>query len=129
MQQSDMVDSAITAHPMVQKPIHRIKEKNNTVRIMSKNSKHRRDAKRKKAKKTNKNTDVTPQKSDAASMPVMTKVNNPFSGLPDEQRKEALSKMGEKSKEIVIESLDFFEDTLRFHVTTGHNDKTCQQGC
>ena len=108
-----MVDSAITAHPMVQKPIHRIKEKNNTVRIMSKNSKHRRDAKRKKAKKTNKNTDVTPQKSDTASMPVMTKVNNPFSGLSDEQRKEALSKMGEKSKKIVIESLDFFEDTLR----------------
>ncbi len=38
---------------------------------MSKNSKLRRDAKRKKAKKTNKNTNATPQKSDTASMPVI----------------------------------------------------------
>ncbi len=45
-------------------------------------------------------------------MPVMTQVNNPFSGLSDEQRKEALSKMGEKVKRSLL-NLSIFEDTLR----------------
>ncbi|PSW55895.1 hypothetical protein [Photobacterium leiognathi] len=78
---------------------------------MSKHSKLRRDAKRKKAKKTN--TNITPKKSYAASMPVMAQFNNPFSGLSDEQRKEALTIMGDKSKEDVIESLEFLEEMLR----------------
>ncbi|ODA22222.1 hypothetical protein [Photobacterium damselae] len=81
---------------------------------MSKNSKLRRDDKRKKAKKkANKNTNSIVQKSDTVSMPLMTQFNNPFYGLSDEERKEALSNIGKKSKEIVIESLEFFEDILR----------------
>ena len=82
---------------------------------MSRNSKSRRDSQKKRAtKKRNhlrfKNKSAKKQSS---SDPVMTRIENPFSNITDEQRKELFSKLAKNGEEKVNEIFDSLDDILR----------------
>lgn len=82
---------------------------------MSRNSKSRRDAKKRKAKKSRnrlKSNDNSAKKP-ASSGPVMTMMESPLSGITDEQRKELISELGKNGKDKVVEILESLNDILR----------------
>lgn len=82
---------------------------------MSRNSKSRRDAKRKKAKKSRnrlKSNNKSAKKS-TSSGPVMTMMENPLSGITDEQRKELISELEKNGKDKLIEIFDSLNEILR----------------
>ncbi|MBZ2189034.1 hypothetical protein K8B33_07990 [Alcanivorax sp. JB21] len=82
---------------------------------MSRHSKSRRDAKKKKAKKSRNrlksNNNIA--KKPISSGPVMTMMENPLSGITDEQRKELISELGKNGKDKVVEIFESLNDVLR----------------
>lgn len=82
---------------------------------MSRNSKSRRDAKKKKAKKSlnRLKSNSSSAKKPSSSGPVMTMMENPLSGITDEQRKELISELGKNGKDKVIEIFESLNDILR----------------
>ena len=82
---------------------------------MGKNSKTRRDAKRRKAKKNhNRPKSISNSlKKRGSSGPVMTMMENPFADITHEQRKELVSHFGKDSKEKVTEILASLDEILR----------------
>ena len=82
---------------------------------MSRNSKSRRDAKKKKAKKSlnRLKSNNSSAKKPSSSGPVMTMMENPLSGITDEQRKELISELGKNGKDKVIEIFESLNDILR----------------
>lgn len=82
---------------------------------MSRNSKSRRDAKKKKLKiKANRlKSKARDNKTPISSGPVMTMMENPLSGISDEQRKELISELGKNGKEKVVELFNSLIESLR----------------
>ena len=82
---------------------------------MSRNSKSRRDAKKKKAKKSRNRlkSNNNSAKKATSSGPVMTMMENPLSGITDEQRKELISELGKNGKDKVIEIFESLNAILR----------------
>lgn len=82
---------------------------------MSRNSKSRRDAKKKNAKKSlnrlksNNNCAKKP----TSFGPVMTMMENPLSGITDEQRRKLISELGKNGKDKVIEIFESLNYILR----------------
>lgn len=79
---------------------------------MGKNSKLRRDLKKVKIKTTQKKLKEknTPN---SLSEPVVTMMNNPFKDFTDEQRKELILEVSQKSKKSLTEILEFLDNTFR----------------
>lgn len=79
---------------------------------MGKNSKLRRDLKKVKIKTTPKKLKEknTPN---SLSEPVVTMMNNPFKDFTDEQRKELILEVSQKSKKSLTEILEFLDNTFR----------------
>jgi hypothetical protein len=82
---------------------------------VSRNSKSRRDTKKKKAKKSRNRikSSNNGSKKPTSSGPVMTMMENPLSGITDEQRKELISELGKNGKDKVIEIFESLNDILR----------------
>lgn len=82
---------------------------------MSRNSKSRRDAKKKRVTKSRNllksNNNSTKKRS--SSGPVMTMMENPLSGITGEQRKELISKLGKNGQEKIVEIFEYFDELLR----------------
>lgn len=82
---------------------------------MSRNSKSKRGAKKEKAKKIRhrlKSINNKAKKPISAG-PVMTMMENPLSGITDEQRKELISELGKNGKDKVIEIFESLNEILR----------------
>lgn len=82
---------------------------------MSRNNKSRRDAQKKKAKKSRNSlkSNNNSAKKATSSGPVMTMMENPLSGITDEQRKELISELGKNGKDKVIEIFESLNAILR----------------
>lgn len=82
---------------------------------MSRNSKPRRDEKKRKAKESRNRikSSNSSSKKPTSSGPVMTMMENPLSGITDEQRKEFISEFGKNGKNKVIEIFESLNDILR----------------
>ncbi len=82
---------------------------------LSRNSKSRRDAKKKKSKiKANRlKSKARDNRTPISSGPVMTMMENPLSGISDDQRKEIISELGKNGKEKVVDLFDSLIETLR----------------
>lgn len=82
---------------------------------MSRNSKSRRDAKKKKAKKSRNRikSSNSSAKKPTSSGPVVTMMENPLSGITDEQRKELISELRKNGKDKVVEIFESLNDVLR----------------
>ena len=68
---------------------------------MSKNSKQRRDQKKKRLKKKQNKQAVGALQKTSDSSPVFQVMGNPFADLTAEQRKDLVSTLGKESKKIV----------------------------
>jgi hypothetical protein len=82
---------------------------------MSRNSKLKRDAKKKKKKALAKEITETSTSNLAPTPPVMQLLNNPFEGLTDEKRKQAVIEISTKSKAKVEESLASIIEIFKKH--------------
>jgi hypothetical protein len=82
---------------------------------VSRNSKLRRDAKKKRARKETNRLKSNEDKSIKRSSfgPVMTMMDHPLSHITNEQRKELISELGKNGKEKVDEIFKFLNDLLR----------------
>lgn len=84
---------------------------------MSRNSKSRRDKQKRETKKDRnrlKSKNNINKKLSTLS-PVMTMMENPLSGITDEQRKELISELGKNGKEKVVDIFESLNEILRQH--------------
>jgi hypothetical protein len=82
---------------------------------MSRNSKFKRDAKKKKKKVVMKEAFSTTNAEFAPTPPVMQRIENPFEGLNDDQRRQAMSEISSNSKVKAEKTLASIIDTFKNH--------------
>ena len=85
---------------------------------MSRHSKAKRDAKKKKRLKLrNNNQKLEPKKTDSQG-PVLTQMENPFDHLTDEQRKEVIDQISKKSIDSLPKTIDALFEILKQYSPT-----------